>query len=91
MTWGWKGSSERKGELLGGELSQGSTFNGASQCGTQASEAGGEYLGSAWWAGCKQAGYDEAPRLGVVLEGRETGKEPRTAQHAQEGNKVRFS
>lgn len=36
-------------------------------------------------------GYDEAPRLGVVLEGRESGKEPRTAQQAQDGNKMRFS
>lgn len=36
-------------------------------------------------------GYDEAPRLGVVLEGRESGKEPRTVRQAQEGNKVRFS
>lgn len=76
---------------MGGELSQGSTFNGASQCGTQASEAGGEYLCLLGGQVVNRPGYDEAPRLGVVLEGRESGKEPRTAQQAQEGNKVRFS
>lgn len=58
MTWGWKGSYERKGELLGGERSQGSTFNGASQSGTRASEARGEYRVSAWWAAVNRPGYD---------------------------------
>lgn len=34
MTWGWEGIYERNGELFcGEELSQASTFKGASQCG----------------------------------------------------------